>query len=110
MRLALIAVIALVAAVELTACSWVDLTPEGRGVEVLKTEQAAGCRQVGTTNVMVVDRIAGLPRSYGKMHDELERLARNSAPDLGGNAVVPISDIREGRQRYAVFDCPRGGD
>jgi len=39
--------------------------------------------------------------------EELTTLARNDAPELGGNTVVaegPVSN--EGVQRFAIYNCP----
>jgi hypothetical protein len=45
-------------------------------------------------------------RGGERLQDELIRLARNEAGDLGGNVIVPESVIEEGRQSFGVYRCP----
>ena len=63
------------------------------------------CRKVGSTTVSVLDKVAGIPRSYKKLSDELATLARNEAPNLGGDTVVPAGEIINGQRMFDVYDC-----
>lgn len=89
----------------LAGCAWVQLTEEAESVRVASADRVADCRRIGETTVSVRDRIAAVQRSPGKVADELERLARNEAAELGGDRVVALGPVRDGRRSYAVFDC-----
>jgi len=89
----------------LSACTWVELTPQGEQVQVATMEAVAGCKSVGKTTVSTLAKLGGLNRYQESMQDELNRLARNSAVQLGGDTVVPITEIEEGKQVFAVYRC-----
>ena len=44
-------------------------------------------------------------RKPGKVAEELERLARNEAAELGGDRIVALGPVRDGQRSYAVFAC-----
>jgi hypothetical protein len=35
----------------------------------------------------------------------MQALARNSAADMGGDTVVPVSEIQDGKQTFEVYKC-----
>jgi hypothetical protein len=53
----------------------------------------------------VLDKVAGVRRGYTTVAEELATLARNSAAQLGGDTVVPTSEIVDGTQTFAVYNC-----
>lgn len=90
----------------LAACTWVKPTTEGAAVAVVPDAAAVeGCRKLGITRVSVLDRVAGVPRSYRKLEQELDTLARNSAAEMAGDTVMAASEIVDGHRTYAVYDC-----
>lgn len=89
----------------LTACTWVDLSPEGEKVRVLSASEVTSCKKLGKTIVSLKDKIAGFDRSEEKVQKELEALARNSAVDLKGDTVVSASEIKDGKQTFDVYRC-----
>lgn len=89
----------------LPACSWVKPTPEGEKVRVLDADEVTRCRELGSTTVSLVDRIAGIDRDPEKVEKELQILARNSAARIGGDTVVATSPVTGGEQRYAIYRC-----
>ncbi len=95
----------MMSAVILTGCTWVKPTAEGEKVRVLNAKEVAGCKNLGSTTVALVDKVAGLKRNPQKVQKELETLARNSAVDLGGDTVVAISEVTNGKQTFAVYRC-----
>ncbi len=97
--------IGLVLALSLSACAWVKPTASGAQVKVAMAGDVGHCRKVGTTTVSVMDTVVGVPRSYRTMSNELANLARNEAPNLQGDTVVPVGDIVNGQQLFEVFDC-----
>lgn len=89
----------------LTACTWVDVTPEGEKVRVLSATEVAGCQHVGKTTVNTAVKVGVVERYPEKVQEELDTLARNSAPDIGGDTVVRVGEPKEGRQVYEVYRC-----
>jgi acyl dehydratase len=93
--------------VVLQACAWVKPTAAGAEVRLATAAEVAGCREAGSTQVSVLDKVAGVRRGYTTVSEELANLARNSAAQLGGDTVVPTSEIVDGAQSFAVYDCRR---
>lgn len=89
----------------LSACTWVKPTVNAADVKVVEPDALGQCRKVGSTTVSVLDKVAGIPRSYKKLSEELATLARNEAPNLGGDTVVPVGEIINGQQMFDVYDC-----
>jgi hypothetical protein len=89
----------------LAACSWVTLTPEGKKVRVLSASEVAQCQKVGRTTANTKAVVAGFERSEERVREELEFLARNAAPDLNGDTVVPVAEPKDGRQTFDVYRC-----
>ncbi|TVO77922.1 DUF4156 domain-containing protein [Sedimenticola selenatireducens] len=89
----------------LTGCAWVKPTPEGEKVRVLDADEVTSCKELGTTNVSLIDKIAGINRNAEKVQKELETLARTSAAKIGGDTVVADSPVEDGQQRFIVYRC-----
>lgn len=89
----------------LSACTWVKPSAQGAQIKVTTADEVGRCRKVGTTTVSVMDKVVGVPRSYRTMSEELANLARNEAPSLQGDTVVPVGDIINGQQQFEVYDC-----
>jgi len=100
-------VAAVAAGALLAGCTWVGLSPEGEKVVVLSPDEVTNCDRLGHTTVSLLDKLAGIERNREKVQEELNTLARNSAVDLGGDAVVPESKINDGKQRFGVYRCRR---
>lgn|SRR5690554_6372346 len=95
----------IVVALALSGCAWVKPTAQGEAVRAIDAAAAAQCERVGFTVSSVKATILGFARNEEKVAGELETLARNAAPDLGGDAIVPVDEPREGRQRFDVYRC-----
>ncbi len=91
----------------LQSCAWVKPTVSGAEVRVATAAEVRTCAEAGTTQVSVLDKVGGVRRGYGKVSEELATLARNSAAQLGGDTVVPTSEIVDGTQTFAVYKCGR---
>jgi len=92
------------AAVALSSCTWVHMAPGAKAVRVVESAPA-GCTERGEVEVSVKDSIAFYERNRLRVRDELETLARNEAPGLGGDTVQPLDAYDDGTQRYAVWRC-----
>lgn len=88
-----------------TACTWVELTPEGEKVRLLSMSEVKSCKKIGKTIVSLKDKVAGFDRNKEKVQKELEALARNSAVDLNGDTVVKANEIKDGTQTFHVYRC-----
>jgi hypothetical protein len=97
--------VAAVAAVLLGGCTWVEISAQGEKVRVLKAAEVSGCERLGKTTVRTASKVAGLARYDEKIQAELETLARNSAPEIGGDTVVPLGAPENGEQVYEVYRC-----
>jgi hypothetical protein len=87
-------------------CTWVPLTEEGANVRILRADAAADCEKVSTVSSKTADRVLVFARSEQKVREELESLARNEAAEAGGNAIVPLGTVANGRQSFDVYRCP----
>jgi len=91
----------------LASCSnWVQVTSEGQSVRVVTASDVNNCIRVGNAQAQTLGRVIGLERGAERLQEELSRIARNEAGDLGGNAIVPESLIADGRQTFGVYRCP----
>ena len=92
-------------AVLFSSCTWVKLTPEGEKVRVLSDTEVSSCKKLGKTTTSLKDKVAGIHRNARKVEKELQALARNSAADMGGDTVVPVTQAKDGKQIFEVFKC-----
>ncbi len=88
----------------LSSCTWVHMAPGAKAVRVVESAPA-GCEARGEVEVSVKDSIGFYERNRLRVRDELETLARNEAPGLGGDTVQPLDGHEDGTQRYAVWRC-----
>jgi hypothetical protein len=91
----------------LSACTWVKASSEGEGVKSLTASQVQNqsCERLGQTHSQTMDKIAFFKRSNRAQKEELEKLAKNEAAKMGGNAVVADTEIVDGRQTYVIYKC-----
>lgn len=86
-------------------CSFVTLDSAAQNVEVISLERAENCERVGRTRVTVADQVGFIARSDRRIRRDLDRLARNSGAEMGGDTVALASAVSEGRATYGVFKC-----
>lgn len=86
-------------------CSWVDVTDEGKSVNIYTQAQVEGCEKLGQSNTKVLDKVTFVKRSLEKQGEELANLARNEAANMGGNAIVKMGEIEDGHQTFGVYRC-----
>ncbi|MCB1935883.1 MAG: DUF4156 domain-containing protein [Nitrosomonas sp.] len=99
-------IIVLCCFVLLTACAtWVKVTPQGETVRIIQSiQEVKSCKRLGKVNAKVVSKFI-FERDKEKVAAELANLARNEASVLGGDTIVPISEIYEGRRTFVVYQC-----
>jgi len=97
--------LAILVAIGLQACTWVKVTSSGEKVRLLSAEEVGSCQELGITRNSLKDKIAGINRNKDKVKKELETLARNTAAGMGGDAIVPKTEIEDGNQIFTVYRC-----
>lgn len=93
------------AALLVSACQWVPLTPEGEKVRVANAAMVAGCKALGTVTGKTTVTVGPMARNEEKVGKEVEALARNEAATMGANAIVPKGALDWDQRTYAAFDC-----
>ena len=97
---------AVLAAVLASGCTWVHMAPGAQAVRVIPAGAApSGCEMRGEVAVSVKGRIGFYERNPLRVREELETLARNEGPGLQADTVQPLSDPRDGEQRFAAYRC-----
>lgn len=91
-----------------TACTWVEVSDEGSKVALISESLAttANCQRVGRTVSTSREKIGILERRDAKVASELLALAKDSAVEMGGNALVEEGAMKDGKQAFAVYKCP----
>lgn len=105
MSIKLLRVPALLTVVFLGGCSWVDLKPEGQNVRLLTDSDVKRCKKIGHVTSHTLGEIAYVPRDDESVNEELLRLSRNYAGEMGGNAIVPTGPAKAGEQSFLVYYC-----
>jgi hypothetical protein len=100
-----IKLISIIIVLSLSACAGVKLTHGGEKARVLSSGEVANCQKRGATTVKVKPTLMTVPRQPTVVAKELQILARNSAVNMGGDTVTPISKIDNGQQTFAVYRC-----
>ena len=89
----------------LSSCAWVKVTSKGESVRLVQSVKAVeSCKKLGNVNTKVVNQII-FDRDAEKVAGELADLARNEAGLMGGDTIVPISEIIDGRRSFGVYQC-----
>jgi hypothetical protein len=91
--------------VALTGCTWVDVKPQGEKVRVLTPQEVTHCRLLGRVTSNTAASVLVFVRGREKVQEEVYRLARNNAGDMGGDSVVPTGPLIEGEQSFNVYRC-----
>ena len=87
------------------ACTWVDLKPQGQEVRVVSASDIQRCKRIGHVTSNTTASVAYIPRDDDSVNEELQRLARNYAGEMGGNAIVPTGPAHDGEQSFNVYHC-----
>lgn len=88
-----------------SSCTWVKVTEKGESVRLVQSAKAVEpCKKIGKVNTKVVSEVM-FNRDAEKIASELADLARNEAALMGGDTIVPISEINDGRRSFDVYQC-----
>lgn len=88
-----------------SACTWVKATPSGEKVVVSDGAGVSNCQSKGEVESVLKSRVGGFERNASKVQGELETLARNEAAKMGGDTIVALSNVRDGKQNFGVYRC-----
>lgn len=97
--------ITILAALALSACSWVKPTEGGARVVVAEPYNVRDCTRVSTLTTSVKHTIGSMQRKPEKVEQELTTLARNEAAIRGGDTIVPRGDVKDGARTFEVYRC-----
>jgi len=89
------------------ACTWVKPTARGDMVRVAAMSQVATCEKIGETKTSVMAKVGFIDRDKAKVEEEVATLARTSAADMGGDAIVPLGEAMDGERSFAVYRCDK---
>jgi len=89
----------------IAGCAAPKLNKGGTKVRVLSPDEVTSCRELGKTTSSVMDKVVGIGRSAESIEEELETLSRNSASNLGGDTIVPLTVVENGQRTYQVYKC-----
>ncbi len=90
-------------------CTFVDLTPKAEQVRSSTAEAVASCERLGKTKTRTAAKAWIFPRKQARVAEELTRLARADAADMGGTDVAPLDEMADGRQEFGIYRCPGTG-
>ena len=93
------------ALLSLSACTWVEPTPESTELLLVKSFNVESCTRVGTASVSVKHKVGAYTRSEEKVYEELVTLARNKAAEMGGDSIVAKGEPDEGAMSFDVYKC-----
>jgi hypothetical protein len=97
--------IALCGGLILSSCTWVKVTAKGESVRLVQSVRAVEpCKKLGQISTKVVSQVI-FNRDPETVASELADLARNEAALMGGDTIVPASDIFDGRRSFGVYQC-----
>jgi hypothetical protein len=86
-------------------CVFVQPTVEGKKVRVLTAGEVERCKAISTLASSVADRVGAILRSKEAVQDDVTLNAKNSAAELGGDTIVPVSPLENGKQTFYVYRC-----
>ena len=74
-------------------------------MRVLDASEVSTCKALGNSTVSLLAKVAGINRNEEQVTKELSMLARNAAAEMGGDTVVPISAVKDGKRSFTVYKC-----
>lgn len=96
--------LALAAALLLATACASRLTTDGEMVRLAGPEDIKQCRHIGNTRISL-DAAREKLFSSRIIAESLENEARNFARRIGGDSVLPVSEVSEAAQVFGVYDC-----
>ncbi|HYE37466.1 DUF4156 domain-containing protein [Methylocaldum sp.] len=88
-----------------SGCTWVELKPQGEKIRMLTPPEVGRCKYLGRITSNTAATIGIFARSKNTVQEEVDRLARNNAADMGGDTIVPTGPLIDGEQSFNVYRC-----
>lgn len=88
----------------LGACAFVKVSDAGAAVTQANSPGVVNCRSLGEVESQTRAKVL-LNRNRNSVEQELIDLARNQASSMGANAIVPIGQPIDGKQKFNVYSC-----
>lgn len=89
----------------LSACTWVRMEPGADDIVLLPERRVQDCSKLGTVEVSVLARVAGLDRHEEEIEQDLISLAKNHAVERDADTIAAVSEVRDGKQRFGLYRC-----
>ena len=86
-----------------------ELTIQGSQVRLGTESELKQCQILGSTRFSLSATRVKLMQEED-MKDRLAVEARNFAARIGGNMVLPVGAIEEGKQSFKIYNCPVSKD
>jgi hypothetical protein len=89
----------------ISGCASIEMSSGGEKVRVLAPNEVSSCKHLGKTNNSVLAKVAGVKRPIETIESELMTMGRNSASDMGGDTIVPLTVVADGKQSFNIYKC-----
>jgi hypothetical protein len=99
------ALLGMIMLTSLSGCTWVKLKPQGERVRILTPAEITQCKYLGRVTSNTAATIGFIARGRSTIQEEVYRLARNNAGDMGGDTIVPTGPLIEGEQTFNIYRC-----
>ena len=105
MRITKSIVLIAVTGIFISSCASVKLSSGGEKVRVLAPNEISTCKLLGKTSNSVTDKVVVMKRPIETIEGELMTMGRNSASDMGGDTIVPLTVVTDGKQSFNIYKC-----
>ena len=82
-----------------------ELTLQGSKVNIGKESELKQCQTLGSTRLSLTLTRMKLMKE-DEMKKQLTLEARNFAARIGGNRILPVGSLEEGKQSFKIYNCP----
>ena len=73
-------------------------------MRVLAPNEISTCKLLGKTSNSVTAKVV-VKRPIETIESELMIMGRNSASDMGGDTIVPLTVVTDGKQSFNIYKC-----
>jgi len=105
MRITKIIILIAATGLFINGCASIEMSSGGEKVRVLSPNEVSSCKHLGRTNNSVTAKVAGVKRPIETIESELMTMGRNSASDMGGDTIVPLTVVTDGKQSFNIYKC-----
>ena len=88
----------------IAGCASPELTLQGSKVNVGNESDLKQCKMLGSTRLSLAPTRAEWMQE-DQMKKQLTIEARNFAARIGGNMILPVGAIEEGKQSFKIYNC-----